>query len=96
VLGNNGQISIAAVGSNATGLVGATAGDIIPWSQIVATSSDATNFNVPAVGASIDPTISSGTKVTQRDATWSYTYSNATVPASGTYNGTVTYTATML
>lgn len=93
VLGNNGQIAVAAAGTG-TGLVGAVATDIIPWAQIVGTSSDATNFNVPAVGASANPALN-GTKVTNRTATWSYRYANATVPAAGTYNGTVTYTATM-
>jgi hypothetical protein len=93
VLGNNGQIAIAAAGSG-TGLVGAAATDIIPWTQILGTSSDATNFNVPAVGGSASPVLNS-TKVTNRTATWSYRYANATVPAAGTYNGAVTYTATM-
>ncbi len=52
VRGNNGAVSVAAAGSN-TGLVNTTdATDIIPWGQILATSADATNFNVPAVGAS--------------------------------------------
>ena len=93
VLGNNGQIAIAATGTG-TGLVGAAATDVIPWSEITATSSDATNFNVPAVGGSANPVLN-GTKVTSRSATWNYAYANTTTPASGTYTGTVTYTATM-
>ncbi|QCB47798.1 hypothetical protein [Hydrogenophaga sp. PAMC20947] len=95
VLGNNGQIEIGAVGSNVEGLVGATTGDTIPWAEIIAKSDDATNFDVPAVGGSAKPTISSGSKVTLHQTTWKYSYANNTVPASGTYNGTVTYTATM-
>jgi hypothetical protein len=91
VLGNNGQIAIAATGSG-TGLVNGT--DEIPWSEITATSSDATNFNVPAVGGSANPVLN-GTKVTSRTATWNYAYANTTTPAAGTYTGTVTYTATM-
>ena len=93
VLGNNGQIAIAATGTG-TGLVGAAATDVIPWSEITATSSDATNFNVPAVGGSANPVLN-GTKVTSRTATWNYAYANTTTPAAGTYTGTVTYTATM-
>lgn len=93
VLGNNGQIIIAAAGSG-TGLVNAaTPADIIPWTEILATSS-ATEFAAPAVGASANPTLSGG-KVTNRTATWSFAYSNSAVPAPGTYTGQVTYTATM-
>jgi hypothetical protein len=94
VLGNNGQIAITATGTG-TGLVGAAATDVIPWSEITATSSDATNFNVPAVGGSAANPVLDGTKVTNRTATWSYAYANTTTPAAGTYTGTVTYTATM-
>jgi hypothetical protein len=91
VLGNNGQIAIAAT-SSTSGLVNGA--DEIPWTEITATSSDATNFNVPAVGASANPVLN-GTKVTSRTATWNYAYANTTTPAAGTYTGTVTYTATM-
>ena len=68
--------------------------DIIPWSEILASSTDATNFNVPAVGANTAPVINSG-KVTNRTATWNFAYSNTAVAAPGTYSGQVTYTATM-
>jgi len=71
----------------------ATPADIIPWTEILATSS-ATEFAAPAVGASANPTLSGG-KVTNRTATWSFAYSNSAVPAPGTYTGQVTYTATM-
>ena len=91
VLGNNGQITVAAAGSG-TGLTNGA--DTIPWSEILASSSDATNFNVPAVGANATPVINSG-KLTDRTATWAYRYSNTNVAAPGTYTGQVTYTATM-
>ena len=91
VLGNNGQITVAAAGSG-TGLTNGA--DVIPWTEILATSSDATNFNVPAVGANTTPVINSG-KLTDRTATWAYRYSNTNVAAPGTYTGQVTYTATM-
>jgi hypothetical protein len=93
VLGNNGQIAIGAVGTG-TGLVSNLApADIIPWSEILASSSTPT-FNAPAVGASANPTLTAG-KVTNRTATWSFAYSNTNIPAPGTYTGQVTYTATM-
>ncbi|MFW5330302.1 hypothetical protein [Hydrogenophaga sp. ZJX-1] len=91
VLGNNGQIAIAAAGSG-TGLTNGA--DIIPWTEILASSTDATNFNVPAVGANTAPVINSG-KVTNRSAVWNFAYSNTAVAAPGTYSGQVTYTATM-
>ncbi len=91
VLGNNGQITLAAAGS-AGGLVSGT--DSIPWSEILTTSNDATNFAVPAVGGTSAPVLSAG-KVTNRNATWNYAYSNTNVVAPGTYAGQITYTATM-
>ncbi len=90
VLGNSGQITLAAAGSG-TGLSNGT--DTIPWTEILASSSDATNFNVPAVGGTAAPVLSAG-RVTARSATWNYRYSNTDVVAPGTYAGTITYTAT--
>ncbi len=96
VLGNNGVIALAS--SNTGALTNAT-GDSIPWSQITATSSDATNFASPApAGASVNLGLSSGTRVTSRTANWTFSYANlATVPPGtyGTTTGRVTYTATM-
>lgn len=96
VLGNYGQIEVAAT-SSTTGLVSdLVPADIIPWSEILASSSDSTNFDVPAVGSSANPTLSvSGGKVTARVATWSYRYSNTNVVAEGQYDGQVTYTASI-
>lgn len=91
VVGNNGQVSIAAAGSG-TGLVSGT--DVIPWSEILAASTDATNLNVPAIGGTAAPVINAG-RVTNRAATWNFRYSNTNVVGSGTYAGTVTYTASM-
>ncbi|WP_372656992.1 hypothetical protein [Hydrogenophaga sp.] len=95
-LGNNGVIALA---STNTGALTNATGDTIPWTQITATSSDATNFPSPApTGASVNLGLSSGTKVTSRSANWTFAYGNTTVAAPGTYgttNGRVTYTATM-
>lgn len=90
VLGNSGQITIAAAGSG-TGLSNGT--DTIPWTEILATSSDATNLDVPAAGGTSAPLLN-GTKWTDRSATWNYAYSNSTLAAPGTYTGQMTYTAT--
>jgi hypothetical protein len=93
VRGNNGQIAVAATGSD-TGLVGATPTDIIPWTEILATS-DSADFPVPAVGASANPKLNGASKVTTQATTWKYAYSNTNLVAFGTYNGTITYTASM-
>lgn len=97
VLGNNGQITIAAAGTPGGLANSATPADTIPWSQIAALSSEKTAFATPAVGSTAAPTLNAGsTKVTTRTATWNYTYSNTNVVAPGTYTGQITYTATML
>jgi len=96
VLGNNGVIALAS--TNTGDLTNAT-GDTIPWSEITATSSDATNFASPApAGASVNLGLSSGTRVTSRTANWTFNYANLAAVPPGTYgttNGRVTYTATM-
>jgi hypothetical protein len=92
VFGNGGQITLTT--TNPVSLTSGT--DTIPFTQITATSSDATNLAVPALtGGTSTPVLSTGTKVTDRSATWTYAYSNSTVAPAGTYNGTVTYTASM-
>lgn len=91
VLGNNGTVEIAATGAPA-GLSNGT--DSIAWSEIVATSDDATNLNVPAVnGAAIIPAASGN--ITNQSTNWNFAYSNTNVVAPGTYTGQITYTATM-
>lgn len=92
VLGNNGQITLAAAGSG-TGLTNGT--DTIAWSEILSSSTDATNLEVPTVGGTAAPLLNSA-RVTSRNATWNYRYSNTDVVAPGAYTGTITYTATML
>lgn len=91
VLGNDGQITLAAAGSG-SGLVNGA--EVIPWSEILATSNDQTNLAVPTVGGTATPLLNS-TKVTSRTATWNYAYSNTNVVAPGTYTGQITYTASM-
>jgi hypothetical protein len=91
VFGNNGQIQIAA--SNGT-LTEPVSGDTIPLSSISATSSDAANLPSPAAGGSVNVAVSTG-RVTNRTANWTYAYANTANAAAGTYEGTITYTATM-
>ncbi len=91
VFGNNGQISIAV--TNPANLVSGT--DNSPFTSITAVSSDATNLPVPAFGgAAVAPVLSAG-RVTDRSATWTFSYANTLNAAAGTYNGQATYTATM-
>ena len=74
-------------------VVGATGNLLTPPALV-----DGATTNAAADG------VTSGTKVTNRDATWTYTYLNTVaggVPAAGVYGGVgvnqgrVTYTATM-
>lgn len=99
VIGNNGQITLAA--STTGALTNATA-DTIDWSEITATS-NLVALPSPVIpntgtGAASNVTLSSGTRVTDRSANWTFSYANTAVVAPGTYgttNGRVTYTASM-
>ena len=105
ILGNNGNITFT---STTLGALGNGAGDTISYSQIataaaVLTSAVALPAPVLADGATttvaLTPNI--GTKVTNRDARWTFSYLNQNVVAPGTYGGVnvnnsrVTYTASM-
>lgn len=103
VVGNNGPITIAAT---TAGALNNGSGDTISFGTITPNSSDNANLPSPPLadgpGAPVNVTISSGTKVTDRSANWSFAYSNAAVVPPGTYGGiggaqnsTVTYTAAM-
>jgi hypothetical protein len=99
---NAGQVTITpSNNSGGTGLRNGVAGQTISYTQILTTSSDAANVPAPTLsnagGAAVTPALSAGT-VTNRTATWTYTYANTTVPSAGTYGtaangGRVTYTA---
>lgn len=104
VRGNNGQVVVGTTVSAATGMGTGTAADgFINFNQIGTASSDAANFPAPALAnagiANVNVALGGGPvgagKVTVRSAVWTYSYANTTVPSAGTYNGTVTYTATM-
>lgn len=89
VFGNDGAITITA--TNPANLTSGT--DLIPFTQL-SVSSD--NPALPAAafsGGTSSPTVSG--RVTNQTANWTYTFANSTTPATGTYTGRVTYTATM-
>ena len=95
VLGNNGQIVLTS--TNSGNLVNSvTPADTIPFTQITSSTSDPLLPVPVANGGTANPTFNTGsTKVTTRTANWTFAYANTVTPAAGTYNGTVTYTASM-
>lgn len=71
--------------------------DTIPFTQILATSADPTNFPVPTMGgAAVNPPVNGASSITNRNSTWSFRYANQARRAPGTYTGQVTYTAALL
>jgi len=93
VLGNGGVIALTSTNG---GALSNGIGDTIDWSEITATSTDITNFNSPApTGTSVNLGLTSGTKITNRSASWTFSYANAAIVPSGIFSGRVTYTATM-
>ena len=105
VIGNNGVITFT---STTLGPLNDGAGDTISYSQIGVTV--ATNTTTPALphptlvdGATTTLTlpVTSGAKVTNLDAKWTFTYLNNAIVPPGTYggintnNGRVTYSASM-
>lgn len=89
VFGNNGQVTVTA--TNPAVLTSGT--DTIPFTELSVNSSNAA-FAAPGFsGGTSLPTLTG--RVTNQTANWTYTYANNTTPAFGTYEGRVTYTATM-
>lgn len=105
VMGNNGTIAFS---STTLGAMSNGAGDSISWSQMnvaVATNTSTTALAHPALvdgtTTSINLPATSGTKVTNLDAKWTFSYKNQNVVAAGTYggvnaqNGRVSYAVSM-
>lgn len=105
VQGNDGTIAFS---STTAGPLNDGTSDTISYSQIgvaVATNTSATALPHPAFvdggTTSVNLTPTSGTKVTNLDAKWTFTYANANIVAAGTYggvntqNGRVTYGVSM-
>jgi hypothetical protein len=101
---NAGQVTITEENNGSgNGLNNGTAGENIPYSEIITTSGDPTDFAAPILSNSdkntSQPTPTSGnSKVTKRNTSWSYAYDNSTDYPAGTYGtqangGRVTYTA---
>ena len=103
---NAGPVTITETNNSSSNGLGNVDGDNIPYSEILTTSGDATNFAAPTLsdagGGTSTPTPTSGNnKVTNRNTTWSYAYDNSTDYPAGTYGtqargGRVTYTAASL
>ena len=105
VIGNNGTIAFS---SQTAGALNNGAGDTISWSQMnvaVATNTSATALSHPALAdgstTSVNLAPTSGTKVTNLDAKWTFTYKNQNIVPAGTYggvntnNGRVVYAVSM-
>ncbi|WP_225207327.1 hypothetical protein [Novosphingobium huizhouense] len=105
VTGNNGTIAFS---STTTGPLSNGNGDSISWAQMnvgVATNTSTTALAHPALAdnatTSINLTPTSGTKVTNLDAKWTFSYKNTNIVAAGTYGGVnlnagrVTYAVSM-
>lgn len=105
VIGNNGTIAFS---STTLGAMSNGAGDSISWSQMdvaVASNTTTTALSHPTLTdgstTSINLSPTSGTKVTNLDAKWTFSYKNQNIVAAGTYggvnanNGRVTYAVSM-
>jgi hypothetical protein len=93
LFGNNGQVTLTA--TNAANLING-AGDTIPFTQFTSASNNA-GLAVPAFGGgTTSPSLTAvGSKITDLTAQWTFSYANTVNAAPGTYNGQVTYTASM-
>jgi hypothetical protein len=105
VIGNNGTIAFS---STTAGALSNGVGDSISWSQMgvtVAANTTTTALSHPALVDGSTTTLNlaptSGTKVTNLDAKWTFAYKNESIVAAGTYggvntnNGRVTYAVSM-
>ena len=91
VLGNGGTVTFGAVGT----VGGLTNGaQTIPWTQIVPTATGGTLIHPAISGATSALAATAG--VVNSSTVYSFNYSNTSVVAAGTYNGQVTYTASVL
>lgn len=91
VRSNAGDVSLDA--NSAGALTNGT--QSIPWSEILATSS-AASLPAPAIDGATETISAPVNGVVVENAEWTFAYSNTNVVAAGTYDGRVTYTATVL
>jgi hypothetical protein len=104
VVANNGNVTLS---STTLGMLNDGVGDTISYNQIRAVASTLPTAQVLAVpalapnGGTRNVNIPATARIVQRDAKWTYTYRNQTVPPPGNYggvntnNGRVTYTASV-
>jgi len=95
----NGSGSLATVTASVPASLTDAAGDTIPFSEISWTSSgigDSGAEPFPSNTFTAGGTQSIGTIARNQwaESCWTFSYANSTVPAAGTYNGTVIYTLT--
>ena len=94
VLGNSGNVSFRASGALGGLAKGARR---IPWTQVVASTAGGT-LPHPAIGdgvAGAASILSAVAGVVNQTSTWTFNYSNSNPVEFGTYNGLVTYTASV-
>lgn len=91
VIGNNGTIVFS---SETAGALSNGEGDTISWSQMdveIANNTTATALSHPTLAdgstTSIKLATTSGAKVTDLDAKWTFTYKNENIVAAGIYGG---------
>lgn len=94
ILSNGGNVSF-----RASGVLGGLAKGTrrIPWTQIVATTSGG-SLPHPVIGngvAGAASSLGSVAGVVNQTSTWTFSYSNTNPVEFGTYNGRVTYTASV-
>ena len=100
---NAGQVTITEENNGSGGLNNGDVNETIPYSEIITTSGDPTDFAAPVLSNSAKNTsqpapTSGNNKVTNRTTTWSYAFANSTDYPAGTYGtdsngGRVKYTA---
>jgi len=93
LLSNAGAIDLTAT----TGGALSNGSSSISWSEILTSTSDA-GLGVPVIpdggtGAATTIAVNSGTQIVNRNADWTFGYSNTDVVGAGTYTGQVTFTA---
>lgn len=95
VLGNN--VQVVQTSTNSGNLVNrVTPADTIFFTQITSSTSPPVPPVPLANGGTANPTFNPGsTEVTTHSANWTVAYASTVTPAAGTYNCTVTHTASM-
>lgn len=101
IFSNAGDVNITSVaaGSDGTGTVdfldNSTSSTTVPMSEIAvaASAGSPAHPGATAVTTTTVATTAATNGVVNTDGTWEYTYTPATIPAAGTYEGRITYTA---